>query len=401
MKIGILTFHRSYNYGAFLQCYSLSKRLTEDFPDDEVYVIDYSFDDNIAYHDMENKATGKIKTFLTNRNRSISGAVDCLPLSEERIISKSYKDLYSEISKKYDVIVIGSDAVFNWNGKGLPNAFMPIEIKGPKFVSFAASSHGAAYSKADKSVIDNAKKSFEMFSYLGVRDITTENMIRYCGCEAEVFHNCDPTVFLDLNALPVDMEKLAKKLMNYGIDLNKPIVGIMAGDLIGRGIKKYFKDSIQLVAVYQPNKYADFIIDDLNPFEWARVFSFFSATITHFFHGTMFSFKNNIPTIITEIQSQYSKEHDTKIVDLLKRTGLTEFYFPFNINTSGFYQRVLRRLGISDRKYRKELCKRIEQSISNKLPEGYITERLQKEAVYYDGFLDYMKNLKKELENKH
>ena len=31
MKIGILTFHRSYNYGAFMQCFSLVNRLKKDF----------------------------------------------------------------------------------------------------------------------------------------------------------------------------------------------------------------------------------------------------------------------------------------------------------------------------------------------------------------------------------
>jgi len=41
-KIGILTFHRSYNYGAFMQCYSLSHRLMRDFPQHEVEVIDYA-----------------------------------------------------------------------------------------------------------------------------------------------------------------------------------------------------------------------------------------------------------------------------------------------------------------------------------------------------------------------
>ncbi len=398
MKIGILTFHRSYNYGAFLQCYSLSKRLKEDLPEDEIYVLDYSYDDNLAYHKMENDAQGKLKTFLINRNRSIEETLDYLPLSEERVISRSYKELYDKITDKYDVIVVGSDAVFNWNGKGLPNAFMPVGIEnGPVFVSYAASSHGIDYTRAEKSVLEYARESFQGFSYLGVRDNTTEKLIKYTGCTSEAVHNCDPTVFLNLESLAVDMDKLKEKLSSHGIDLNKPIVGIMAGDLIGKGIKEHFGDRIQLVAVYQPNKYADFLLDDLNPFEWARVFSLFSVTITHFFHGTMFSFKNNTPTIITEIRSQYSMAHDTKIVDLLKRTGLMEFYYPFTVNTTGLFNRIMRKLGISDRKYRKSLCAEIEKYLAKKLPEGYITDKLNKEAAYYDGFLEYIKELKKSL----
>ena len=40
-KIGILTFHNAYNYGAFLQCYSLSTLIKNRFPNCTVEVIDY------------------------------------------------------------------------------------------------------------------------------------------------------------------------------------------------------------------------------------------------------------------------------------------------------------------------------------------------------------------------
>ena len=41
MKIGILTFHNADNYGAVLQCYALQEYLKKQYPNDEVYVIDY------------------------------------------------------------------------------------------------------------------------------------------------------------------------------------------------------------------------------------------------------------------------------------------------------------------------------------------------------------------------
>ena len=41
MKIGILTFHRPINYGAFLQAYSLSNQLKKCFEKSEVEIIDY------------------------------------------------------------------------------------------------------------------------------------------------------------------------------------------------------------------------------------------------------------------------------------------------------------------------------------------------------------------------
>ena len=41
IRIGILTFHRSINYGAFLQSYALSTTVASSFPDAKVEIIDY------------------------------------------------------------------------------------------------------------------------------------------------------------------------------------------------------------------------------------------------------------------------------------------------------------------------------------------------------------------------
>ena len=41
MRIGILTFHKAINYGAYLQAFSLSSKLREQFLSDEVEIIDY------------------------------------------------------------------------------------------------------------------------------------------------------------------------------------------------------------------------------------------------------------------------------------------------------------------------------------------------------------------------
>lgn len=40
-RIGILTYHRSFNYGALMQSYSLSTRIAKDFPEAKVELIDY------------------------------------------------------------------------------------------------------------------------------------------------------------------------------------------------------------------------------------------------------------------------------------------------------------------------------------------------------------------------
>ena len=42
MKIGILTHHSINNYGAFLQCWALQEKVKKLFPNDDVYIINYT-----------------------------------------------------------------------------------------------------------------------------------------------------------------------------------------------------------------------------------------------------------------------------------------------------------------------------------------------------------------------
>ena len=67
MKIGILTFHQSVNNGAVMQAYALSKRLKEEYPDDEIEIINYrkkSVDRIYSYPVSEYFRVRSIKSFV-------------------------------------------------------------------------------------------------------------------------------------------------------------------------------------------------------------------------------------------------------------------------------------------------------------------------------------------------
>ena len=55
MRIGILTYHRSINCGAVMQCYSLSKKLQQCLPQATVEVVDYHMPLVDEYYDNEMK----------------------------------------------------------------------------------------------------------------------------------------------------------------------------------------------------------------------------------------------------------------------------------------------------------------------------------------------------------
>lgn len=326
MKIGILTFHRSYNYGAFMQCWSLSSRLRMQFPSAEFEVVDYTsakaFD---GYRkELEKYSDPELRQAVSDRNDCFIACQQQLPLSQPQLIGDDIKEAADYLNERYDAVIVGSDAVWNWNSRGFPNVYFLKDYHGKKF-SYAASAHGLNYQDATEDQKAYLREAFSDFCYIGVRDTTTEAMVKSVFPEAAVFHNCDPTVLLDIDTIPCDMDALKQKLIARGIDFTKPLIGLMAGPSIGEAVKRHFGDRVQLVAVYAPNKYADVYLNDLTPFEWARVFSLFELTFTHYFHGTLLSLRNGTPVLPVETVNAFSAKNVTKIEDVMARLGLSEW----------------------------------------------------------------------------
>ena len=400
MKIGILTFHRSYNYGAFMQCYSLLDKLKKDFPDDNVEVIDYSSKTALeAYNTSLNNIKNKNKhNAVKERNAQFDESHCKLKMSSKKIISDDFKDMIEYMNDNYDVVVVGSDAVWNWNVRGFPNIYFLKDYKGIKF-SYAASAHGMIYQNMTEEQREYIKEAFSEFKYIGARDVTTENMIKFADQSLEVNHNCDPTMFLDINAIPCDMEKLKEKLELKGVDFSKTLVGLMAGEKIGREVKKRYGDKIQLIALYEPNKYADVYLNDLTPLEWSRVFSFFKLTLTHFFHGTMLSLKNLTPVIPVEFVSNFSAVNDTKIKDLMNRLGLLDWRCEADHRGSVFV-RGMYKLGIKkDKPLWNEVFKRMDDMMRNDYKD-VLKKKIDVESESYNSFFEELKKCKSLLQEE-
>ena len=388
-KIGILTFHRSYNYGAFMQCYTLTNKIKSDFPDAIVEVIDYITCPALTGYEKEKSAyPSRFTKMLDARNKAIADAQDrYLSLSEYKLISDDYEELFKKIKDRYDVVIVGSDAVWNWNGKGFPNAYFLSSDLGAVKMSYAASAHGLDYKTMTEEQNTQLKEYMNTFSYIGVREDTTAQMLNSADSSLTTHRNCDPTVLLDIEKIPVDMDKLKDKLESRGIDFSKPIIGLMASVPYGKMIKRHYKDKVQVVALYAPNKYADVYLYDLDPLEWSRVFSFFSVTITHYFHGTMLSLRNLTPVIPIEKTSDYNKKYITKIKYAMHKMELDEYYFTWKRKKS-LLARALRKYGIiNDKVFWIGVCKKID-TILKSPPTEKIRLALEKETASYTSFHD-------------
>lgn len=345
-RIGILTFHSSINNGAVMQAYSLSKKIKQENPNYYVEIIDYQMPKVIETYRYTIKKSLKasqpivflkrlVKLFLNMgylkkinvRTKVFENVRHFLPLSSYSLISDTSEELFAHINNTYDAIVVGSDAVWNYTLRGFPNAYFPDTSVITKKLSYAASCYGMDFLNITEENRLKIGEIFNDFSFLGVRDTATEEMVQWSGCEKVPTHVCDPTVFLDVQDLPVDVSLLEEKLRKKGFDFNRPAIGIMGNEKMLKMVRDFFGTNYQLVALYVPLKGADVNLYDLTPYEWAYVFRYFKMTFTTYFHGTLLSLRNGVPVLCIALKTEFAKRHTPKTLDVLTRVGYESWYF--------------------------------------------------------------------------
>lgn len=337
IKIGIFTFHRSINYGAFMQAYSLSRQMQKRFPEVKVEIVDYTsaiMENIYKPHLSLNSIRHPVAALLKNKQRKkFQQSLASLPLSAKRMCSDGNTDeVLSSYQDDYDIFVVGSDAVWNWCKRGFPNPYLMNFKKDVIKMSYAASAFGMGV----QYVGENEKKYFgyslQGFSFVGVRDTYTSELVKDICSSCEPTFTCDPTVFLNIDDVYGEIGMTREVFKEYiytkfKITKGKKLVGLMGAPaaLIDR-LKDEYGDEYVLVGLYHFTKGADVQIMDINPFEWAAVFGLFDFTITSYFHGTLLSLRNATPVINVDF-SEFSKKYEGKIQDVMRRMELLECYF--------------------------------------------------------------------------
>ncbi len=336
-KIGIFTFHRSINYGAFMQAYSLSKKIQKNFPDTTVEIIDYTSKlMDVHYVPRINRSTIRNPQgyFLKKRQYKLfKGALDRLPLSEKKICSDGQtRQVLKAYEDDYDVFVVGSDAVWNWCKRGFPNPYLLNFEKDVKKLSYAASAYGMDSSYVKDEERKYFASSLERFDFIGVRDEYTATLVKSVSSAASPEYTCDPTVFLNLDdvysEIGMSREEFRTKIYRkLNINENKKIIGMMGVPAeLAEKIARRFGGEYVLVNLYNYSRFVKTQLLDIDPFEWAAVFGLFDLTVTSFFHGTLLSLCNGTPVINYDF-SEFSKKNEGKICDVMRRLDLSDCHF--------------------------------------------------------------------------
>ncbi len=354
MRIGILTFHRSINYGAFMQAYALSNEIRRRFGD-IVEIIDFEkLSKNLNYK----KPLYGLKNYIIHGNeywrkyRKFRKDLDLLPLSRDTLITDDYVKVLDYINGRYDIVIVGSDAVWAYNkGLGIRN---PYWLFGDKLHCIKMSYAASAYS-LDIVNVPNEDKNYiaeclQSFSYIGVRDTETYKFIKSVNEKLDIHMNCDPTVLLRTPNNDFGKLVLEKK---FGIDGRKKIISIMLGTknyYLNDIIRKLGKQQFEFVYLYNradwKDRYkfsSDKFLYNLSPYEWYQVYSCFYLNITTYFHGTLLALKGNVPTLSFD-ETKFSYNYISKIKQVLTDLNLSEYWFDNNVHTKEQKDIVLDRI---------------------------------------------------------
>ena len=353
MRIGILTFHNVINYGAFLQAFSLLNKLQEQFPNDEVEIIDYTAPKarkRKLYMVLWNVKHHGIKGGLSELKRIsvFKSAQKHLSLSPRSFCTGNLKKLYSYIDKRYDLLIIGSDAVFNWNQTKFPTAFIPDYRFSIPVYTYAASVHGLRFYSASNEILQNCGNVFERMECIGVRDNCSEKFVKLCYEGARTLHCCDPTLFRDKEVIyQIGISAKAKIQKKYGFSLDSKYIVVMAPDSnMVKEVSKRYGDEYKIISVFVKSSFADYYVADLNPFEWTVILKQADLVVTSYFHGTLLSLVQGTPVIVLDYSGYCDNQYEGKLRDLLfTRFEMPELCYDKNeadnfVGDDSFYKKI-------------------------------------------------------------
>jgi polysaccharide pyruvyl transferase WcaK-like protein len=177
MKIGILTYHRSHNYGALLQAYALKTYLEQNQHDVEFvdYYPDYHAENykllpHFRYYSLINKCKVLVKLVfalritLIRRKGYENFILDSLKLSK----NAKFKRLEDLTTLTYDAVVYGSDQIWRIQDfpgyKGFSTAYFGEGISARLKLSYAASMGKISINEIDESELQRLLRNFNAIS---------------------------------------------------------------------------------------------------------------------------------------------------------------------------------------------------------------------------------------------
>ena len=327
--VGILSMQRVINYGSFLQAYALKQLLLQNGAD-EVYFIDIEKGRELpGFEYSKNQSKWhKFKRFLQIiftgllfqkiRDRKFTKGLkksieDCFPILE----------LDKPAPKEFDLVVIGSDEVFNccqpapW---GYTLQLYGKVLNAKKVVSYAGSFGHTRYEQLVQLGIDKEiGETMKTMAAISVRDQNSYDIVeKLTGIKAEM--HLDPVLIYGYE------KEIAERKVNY------PEKYMVVYSYQGRiNDKKEIKEivsfakeqKLKLISIFCRYDWCDEAIIPETPFDVLGWFKGAEYVVTDTFHGTIFSIITG-RKFVTLVRKTGRVTNGEKISSLLRQLGLEE-----------------------------------------------------------------------------
>lgn len=289
MKIGILTYHRTHNYGGCLQ--ALATRIVLEQMGHRVYYVDYW----PKYHRDVYSGFSLEKLCRTNGFKNkVHITLDALRYGRFRkkreknfatFIGREIAPLCKPLSETYDAVIYGSDQI--WRKQPVLDDYNPVyfaknDIKAGRHIAFSAS---MGILPNDDTSKEKLKALLLNFNHIAVREQELKSLINQIGFE-------DVTITLDPTLL------VPKKLWDHILPL-KPYEGrkyvllyALHDTFDKEKIEKFAKHRNLAVKVLYGNPYQDdteSVITTAGPCDFISLIKNAEFIFTSSFHGLAFS----------------------------------------------------------------------------------------------------------------
>lgn len=322
-KVGIITYHRAYNYGSALQSYALNYFLrTYGF---DVKTIDYSNENQRNLYELFEKNNSvmsiarNIHTLLyygklKEKKRKFDEFIKLeIPVTEKKFMKKT--DLIN-YDFGFDNYICGSDQIWNQNCADFDSSYMLSFVKDKtKCISYAPS---IGVSSITDEQGNKFKEEISNFKSISIREEQGKNILeKYIDKDIKVV--LDPTFLIEEN----EWEKLSNKPKIKGDYIFAYFIGDVSGMRdFTESLRK--KTKLPVVVVYKnlrDFKYKTVKYYDAGPKEFLGLIKNAKYVCTNSFHSVVFSiiFKKKFWVFV---EDQDKNLPQTRIHNITKKLGL-------------------------------------------------------------------------------
>lgn len=325
-KVGIITFHASYNYGSMFQAYALQRTIKS-----------MGYDTKII--NFRSQIQQKLYSFFPRYKGKLEigkGLIKCvlfLPFKKKshrfELFMNRYLDLtpaYSSVEEietlcpEFDIYVSGSDQIWNPEALDFNEAYLLSFAKDHKRVAYAVSC-GPIGNFEDTDWEKMMKKHLARYQAISVREQKTEKLVaKFVGHNVPIL--LDPTMLLSSaqwDMLLHDMSPILsrKYILLYTLYDNSSLSETV------KKISRFLKLPVVVTKYLSKKKALSTYIRCINktgsgPLEFLWLLKNAEFVISSSFHGTAFSILYNKPFF------SYNGNIDARISSLLQMTELSE-----------------------------------------------------------------------------